>query len=158
MCVWVYVCVCACVTADRSTGERLAPPVAFKRMLDNFVLPRIAQMAAGSVRAAMQTKAVARYFAERIKALRWVFKKYSSIASDQGLPDNRDTVNLMEFCSLLQDSRLLRDELSHTHSSDQGINELSVTVSVVRVCRHSQSAPHAGAAGCSRDFRWRAAR
>ena len=101
------------------------------------MLPRIAQMAAGSVRAAMQTKAVARYFAERIKALRWVFKKYSSIASDQGLPDNRDTVNLMEFCSLLQDSRLLRDELSHTHSSDQGINELSVTVSVVRVCGHS---------------------
>ena len=46
----------AMCAADRSTGERLSPPQAFKRMLDQYILPRIAQMAAGSVRAAMQTK------------------------------------------------------------------------------------------------------
>lgn len=44
------------VGADRSTGERLSPPQAFKRMLDQYILPRIAQMAAGAVRQAMQSK------------------------------------------------------------------------------------------------------
>jgi len=94
-----------------------------------FVIPRIAQMAAGAVRAAMQTKAVTRHYADHIDALRWVFDHYSTLASDQGLPDNRNTVNLMEFCTLLQDSGLLREDLSHTHSSRQiTASELTQTV------------------------------
>ena len=55
----------------------------------------------------------------------------------QGLPDNRYTVNLMEFCALLQDADLLRDgeELSTStstkHASEKGApSEISVTVRV----------------------------
>lgn len=57
---------------------------------------------------------VTKYMSDRLPQLRHVFEKYSSMASDQGLPDNRDTVNLLEFCQVRQAvSELHRRMLIH---------------------------------------------
>ena len=59
------------------------------------------------------------------------------MASDQGLPDNRFTVNLAEFCQLLVDTGLLRADISNTHVAAQSSDhELSLTV------RAPPSLPH----------------
>lgn len=72
---------------------------------------------------------VARYYADHIDALRWAFDTYSAMASDQGKPDNRFTVNLAEFCQLLVDTGLLRADITNTHSAGQNNDsELSLTV------------------------------
>lgn len=91
---------------------------------------------------------MARYYADHIDALRWAFDTYSAMASDQGKPDNRFTVNLAEFCQLLVDTGLLRADITNTHSAGQNNDsELSLTV-------RSQACPWQPTGGAAHSHAW----
>jgi hypothetical protein len=127
-------CVCVGVvhmTLAHPGGAREPASHTLMRVLEDTVMPMTERLRSGPLRGDLQSDAVQAFLFDHIDTMRNVFKKYSAVASDQGIADNVETMSLDEYALWLRDSALLgeaNDEqlagvARHTFAASQQYDE-----------------------------------